>query len=164
MGLYMGYKVGLGKNILYRTTFLSCLLISLYLSSGKKQLCAFVDFKKAFDTVWKFGLWQTLIKIKICGKMFRVILNLYTYIKSCVKYGDLQSNCFPCETGVRQGAKLSPCLFALYLSDLEEYLSENYINHLEFLNENCIQYMYFKLILLLYADDTVIFAESIATV
>jgi hypothetical protein len=79
----------------------------------------------------------------------------YTDIKSCVRNGDLQSNGFPCEIGVRQGEKLFPCLFALYLSDLEEYLSENYINHLEFLNENCIQYigMYLKLFLLLYADD-----------
>ena len=94
--------------------------------------------------------------------MFRVILNWYTDIKSCVKNGDLQSNCFPCETGVRQVEKLSPCLSALYLSDLEEYLSENSINHLEFLNENCIQYigMYHKLFLLLYSHDTVIFAES----
>ena len=85
---------------------------------------------------------------------------MYKDIKSVVKNGDLQSNCFPCETGVRQGEQLCPCLFALYLSDLEEYLSENSIKHLEFLNENCIQYMYFKLFLLLYADDTVIFAES----
>jgi hypothetical protein len=66
--------------------------ISLYLSSGKKQRVAFVDFKKAFDTVWRIGLWQTQIKNKICGKMFRVILNLHTDIKSCVKNGDLQSN------------------------------------------------------------------------
>ena len=58
--------------------------------------------------------------------------------------------------------KLSPFLFSLYLSDLEEYLSENYANHLEFLNENCIQHigMYLKLFLLLYADDTIMFAES----
>ena len=50
----------------------------------------------------------------------------------------------------------------MYLNDLEEYLSENYVNHLEFLNENCIQHvgMYLKLFILLYADDTVIFAES----
>jgi hypothetical protein len=93
--------------------------ISLYLSSGKKQCCPSVDFTKAFDTVWRIGLWQKLIKNKICGKMFRVILNWYTYIKSCVKNGDLQCNCFPCETGVRQSEKLSPCLFALYLNDLE---------------------------------------------
>ena len=50
--------------------------------------------------------------------MFSVILNWYTDIKSCVKNGDLQSNGFPC---VRQSEKLSPCLFALYLNDLEEY-------------------------------------------
>jgi hypothetical protein len=50
----------------------------------------------------------------------------------------------------------------LYLSDLEEYLSENYVNHLEFLNENCIQHigMYLKLFLLFYSDDTFILAES----
>jgi hypothetical protein len=39
--------------------------------------------------------------------------NLYTDIKSCVKNGDLQSNCFPFEIGVRQGENvisLSICL------------------------------------------------------
>ena len=61
--------------------------------------------------------------------MFRVILNLYTDIKSCAKNGDLQSNCFPCETDVRQCEKLSPCLFTLFLYDLGEYLTENSINH-----------------------------------
>ena len=70
---------------------------------------------------------------------------------------------FPCETGVRQVEKLSPFLLALYLSDLEEYLSENSVNHLEFLNENCIQHigMYLKLFLLLYADDTVILQNQL---
>jgi len=106
---------------------------------------------------------------KIGGKMFRVILSFYIDIKSCVKNGDLQSNFSPGETGVRQGEKLSPFLFALYLNELEEYLSENSVNHLEFLNENCIQHtsiqhtsigMYLKLFILLYADETVIFAES----
>ena len=163
LDLFLGYKMGLGKDILYRTTFLSCIhVFPCICLLVKKQCCALVDFKKAFYTVWRIGLWQTLIKNKICGKMFGVILNLYTDIKSCVKNWDLQSNCFPCEIGVRQGEKLSPCLFALYLNDLEEYLSENYINHLEFLNENCIQYigMYLKLFLLLYADDKVIFVES----
>ena len=74
----------------------------------------------------------------------------------------LYSNLFACETDVRQVEKLSLFLLALYLSDLEEYLSENSVNHLEFLNENCIQHigMYLKLFLLLYADDTIIFAES----
>jgi hypothetical protein len=50
----------------------------------------------------------------------------------------------------------------LYLNDLEGYLSANSVNHLEFLNEYCIQHigMYLKLFLLLYDDDTFILAES----
>ena len=79
--------------------------------------------------------------------MFMVILSFYTDIQSCVKNGDLQSNSSPYETGVRQGDKLFPVVFVLYLKDLEEYLSVNYANHLELLNENCIQHigMYLKL-------------------
>jgi hypothetical protein len=49
--------------------------------------------------------------------MFRVILNLHKDIKSFVKNGDFQSNCFTCESGVRQSEQLSPCLFALHLND-----------------------------------------------
>jgi hypothetical protein len=114
-------------------------LISLYLSSGKKLFCAFVDFKKAFDTVWGIGLWQKLIKNKIGGEKFRVIflyekttiLVFETLIESfhseqysskiliaackssvdsasCVKNGDLHSNFFTCETGVRQAKSYLP--------------------------------------------------------
>ena len=91
--------------------------------------------------------------------------SLYNYKqKSCVKNGDLQSNTdrFPCETGLRQGVKLSLILFVLYLNDLEEYLSVNYVNHLEIMNGYCMQHigMYLKLFLLLHADDTVIFTEQ----
>ena len=39
-------------------------LISLYLSSDKNLFGAFVDFKKAFDTVWRLGLWQNSLKIR----------------------------------------------------------------------------------------------------
>jgi hypothetical protein len=112
LGLFLGYKVGLGKGILYRRAFLSCIhLFPLICLLVKKLCCAFVDFKKAFDTVWRIGLWQKLIKNKIGGKMFRVILNFYTDIKSCVKNGDLHSNFFACETGVRQAKSYLPFYF-----------------------------------------------------
>ena len=57
--------------------------------------------------------------------MFKVIHSLYNNIKSCVKDGDRYSEFFTCDIGVRQGENLSPFLFAVYLNDLEEYLSEN---------------------------------------
>ena len=114
--------------------------------------------------MWRIGFWQTLIKNKIDWKMFRVIIGFYADIKSCAKNGNLQSNTgsFPCEAGLRQGVKLSLVLFVLYLRDLEEHLSVNYVNQLEFLNGYCMQHigMYLKLFRLLHSDGTVMFAES----
>ena len=54
--------------------------------------------------------------------------------------------------GVRQGELLSPFLFAMFLNDIEEHLILNGFNGID-------MYMT-KLFLLLYADDTVIFADS----
>ena len=109
IGLISGVQGGLRKRYAVQDSlFVMHSLISLYFSSGKKLFCAFVDFKKAFDIVWRIGLWQKLIKNKIGGKMFRVILNLYTDIKSCVKNGDLHSHLVACETGVRQAKSYLP--------------------------------------------------------
>lgn len=60
-------------------------LISLYLSLGKTLFCSFIDFRKAFDTVWGKGLWQKLQKFGIHGKCFDIIKNMYKNIKSCVR-------------------------------------------------------------------------------
>ena len=32
-------------------------LIQLYFLSNRKLFCIFVDFRKAFDTIWRVGLW-----------------------------------------------------------------------------------------------------------
>ena len=34
--------------------------------------CAFIDFEKAFDSVWRIGLWQKLLSSNINGKCFRI--------------------------------------------------------------------------------------------
>ena len=72
--------------------------------------------------MWRIGFWQKLIKNNISWKMLRVILCFYADIESCANNGDLQSNTgsFPCETRLRESAKLSLVLFVLYLNDLEE--------------------------------------------
>jgi len=70
-------------------------LISLYFSFGKQLYCSFVDLKKAFDKVWRAGLWQKLLKSEIKGKCFNVIFNMYQNIKSCVKYHNQTSDFFP---------------------------------------------------------------------
>ena len=72
-----------------------------------------------------------------------------------------KSNAFGIYQGVRQGDNLSPLLFALYVNDLEEYLKNNDCNSvdLELSFDDRIS-NYIKILLILYADDTVIFANN----
>ena len=129
-------------------------------SRSKKLYCVFVDFKQAFDSVWRSGLWHKLIEYNINGKCFRLIRSMYENIKSRVKCTNGNSSFFPCTIGVRQGENLSPFLFAIFLNDLEFFFDQRGIPglNLEFDDEDLT--IFFKMFLLLYADDTVIFAES----
>lgn len=83
-------------------------ILSIYFSQGKKLFCTFVDFKRAFDTVWRAGLWQKLQKSNIIGKIFNVIYNMYKNIESCIKHEGEKSSFFNCNIGVRQGENLLP--------------------------------------------------------
>ena len=90
-------------------------LIGIFFSEKKKLYCAFIDVKKAFDTVWRSGLWIKLLLFRITGKLFNVVRNIYDNVKFCVQLNNNKSAYFNCYTGVREGESLSPLLFALYL-------------------------------------------------
>ena len=81
-------------------------LISLYQSIGKKLYCTFVDFRRAFNIVWRSGPWKILQNSGIKGKIFTVIFNMYDNIKLCAKYNNDQSEFSPFLTVVRQGENL----------------------------------------------------------
>ena len=137
-------------------------IIQLYLRNGKKLYCAFVDYKKAFDLVDRTSLWSKLLKVGIKGPFFNIIRNMYSQIKSCVKdnNGNI-SSFFACKLGVRQGENLSPILFSLYLNDFNEFLSGHYTG-LSFMCDEVSKHLkiYLNLFCLLYADDTILLAES----
>ena len=79
---------------------------------------------KAFDTVWRTGLWVKLINTNITGNCYNVIYNLHKQTKSCIAINGQKSEFLNCEIGVRQGENLSPLLFAIFLNDLESFLSQ----------------------------------------
>ena len=83
---------------------------------------------------------------------------MYEGIKSCVSVNGVSSDYFHSNIGVRQGENLSPFLFTIFLNDLETFLSESQAYQGIELDENI--YAFLKLFVLLYADDTVILAES----
>ena len=77
----------------------------------------FVDFAKAFDTVWQDGLWHKLLLNNMNGNTLNVIVNMYKDTKSRIVYENSMSEFFPCSNVVRREANLSPFLFALFLND-----------------------------------------------
>ena len=134
-------------------------IIDLYISKGKKLYCAFIDYRKAFDMIDRYSLWQKLLSTGIKGKVFRVIQNMYSEAKSCIRNKGEMSDFFSCNIGVRQGENLSPLLFSIFLNDLEQFLAADSKGiNLEYTIEHLGCYI--KLYSLLYADDTILLSES----
>ena len=67
---------------------------------------------------------------------------------------------FASSCGVGQGENLSPVLFSIYLNDLENFLLANTGLGISFDCNSVDWSLYFKLIVLLYADDTVLIADN----
>ena len=89
---------------------------------------------------------------------------MYDKAKSCKKKDTLWSHLFSCNEGVRPGDTLSPLLFALFMNDFLYHISQS---HKELnISRTCYpslsneDLVFFKLFVLLYADDTIILAEN----
>ena len=86
-------------------------------TKGKLYTC-FVDFKKAFDSIWQDGLPYKLLEYKIGEKFYDLIKTLYSKTKSSIKHGHQRSGYFDYGNVVRQGCILSPMFFNLYLNEI----------------------------------------------
>ena len=144
-------------------------IFTLYERLQKNLFIAFIDYQKAFDTVWRAGLWLKLINEGVSGKFLNVIKDMYSKSKSCVLLNNEKSEHFGSYAGVRQGEILSPLLFALYINDLEGFLRSKGVQPLrgllsisgEVVDFNDYETVLFlDLLTLFYADDTIIFADS----
>ncbi|MES9882143.1 MAG: reverse transcriptase family protein [Sedimenticola sp.] len=145
----------------YSTTdhiFVLYVMTELLKTRKQKLFCTFIDFSKAFDSVWRVGLWQKLLANNVNGKIFQVIHSMYNNIKSCVNHNGDNSAFFPCNIGLRQGENLSPILFSLYLNDLESFLYFNECQGIKLQNHDFG--FFINLLVLLYADDTIIMAKD----
>ena len=125
------------------------------LSVKKRLYCCFVDYTiKAFDSVQRVMLWYKLYHIGVRCKLLQVIKSMYLNVTTCVQVDGF--NYFTNELGLIQGEVLSPILFSLYVNDCE----------MAFINSTCssipLELKDLNLFLLMYADDVVIFSESIS--
>ena len=121
---------------------------------GQKLYVAFVDFRKAFDSVWHDKLLDCIRNQGIKGKLFSALGAMYNSLLSCIRAICKYSEFFECPVGVRQGCVLSPTLFSLFINQMA--------NHVTPKGRHGIQLVpgVMELFILLFADDVALLSTT----
>ena len=145
-------QIGFRKN--HRTSdhmFILKTLIEKYKKNKKPLYIGFVDFMKAFDTVWHQGLLFKILKTGVSNKFYGVIKSMYSKVSLTVQIGDKVTPFFTSSVGVRQRDNLSPSLFNIFVNDLPQIF-----------DCKCSPPKFGDMTIscLLFADDLLIFSDS----
>lgn len=114
----------------------------------------FIDVQKAYDRVWRDGLWEKLYGYGIRGKLWRVLRSVYESVESSVIINDRRTRFFNVDVGLRQGCLMSPILFALYINGLAEEVKKAN------LGSRIIRSGIDRCGILMFADDIALVAEN----
>jgi hypothetical protein len=127
-------------------------LVDKYINSGGKQLfVCFVDFRKAFDTVFVSGIRLKLLRNNINGYFYRILGNMHGNNYMSVKLDNKLTGPFKSQLGVKQGDVLNPNIFKIFLNDFGTLIDKSEIGAK--LSHNTIG-------CLSYADDLVLISDS----
>ena len=107
---------------------------------NKDTIAVFVDLEKAYDKVWRQGLFIKICESGIHSNMYRWINNFLTDRRIATKLDGATSPKECLREGIPQGSSLSCTLFNLYINDIVKCLQDTHVA--------------------LYADDLVIWSSS----
>ena len=85
-----------------------------------------IDFKKAFDRVWRRALWLVMKKHNIGVGLIKVIESLYDNNSNAVMSNTITLEWSQTTVVVGQGSTLSPCLFNIFLEEIMTATLENF--------------------------------------
>ena len=83
-------------------------LAEKYEEFGKELYVCYIDFRKAFDSIWRKGLWNVMRHLGNPEKIIKILENAYKNTFSAVRVDGDISDWFETIVGVLQGCVLSP--------------------------------------------------------
>jgi len=86
-----------------------------YIDASRNVFICYVDFRKAFDSIWRKGLLRVIRRMGDPEKIIRILESLYRDTFSAVRFGADLSEWFKTIVGVHQGCILSQQLFNIFL-------------------------------------------------
>lgn len=123
--------------------------------TGKNYFLAFVDMEKAFDTISRKTLMESLKQRGINSQLQRAIWSIYRETRNIVRTKNMESQIFTVNEGLRQGSVLSPTLFKMIIDDIIKDVNRK-TNPVYVGNWN-LKPVYLKQCV--FADDLVVFAR-----
>jgi hypothetical protein len=97
-----------------------------YYHQNKSTYILFCDLAKAYDSVWRNGLYYKMInEYSIPPHFVNIIMQIYSSVQCCILYEGTTSTTFTPYRGLLQGSVLSPLLFNLYINELVGILHNN---------------------------------------
>ena len=116
---------------------------------------AFIDFRKAFDTICRTKLWTVLPKNGLRGKIAIALQSMYAIVKARVRAGGELTDVFLCPRGLKQGEVCSPVLVSLFINELTKDIIESGKHGIQLASD------LIELLILLFADDVVLLSDSV---
>ena len=128
-------------------------IIDKYAHRSVPLYIAYIDFRKAYDSVDRNVLWAALAEHGLHGPVLETLKAMYSEVRMAVRLAGEVGELFDAPMGVKQGDPLSPLLFGLLIDRLEPYLKL----HCPTIG---VELATLTLNLLLYADDLCLIALS----
>ncbi len=94
-------------------------------NATENTLAVFIDFEKAYDSVWREGLMVKLHEKGIRGRVWKWILDYLSNRNARCTIQEFKGDVFQTDTGLPQGSVIAPLLFSIFVSDLFEQISSN---------------------------------------
>ena len=118
---------------------------------GKNLYTAFIDLRKAYDSVERKLLFNKLWSLGFEGKFFQSLLAMYKSVYQSVKLNGMLLESIPATRGLKQGCNLSPLLFNLFIEDIDLQFS----GECDQVNVDGMNFSH-----LLYADDLILLSST----